>query len=146
MSLKEYRKEDLIAGTDFMLAFFPFYKVVDRPTLNMYSVMSCGDINLSFYNQTSVSSMISCSSMVRTAQGAVLKQTKYHKINSSFDFVEVMSCVGGCIGGTGQPTNDAQTLQNRKSILLKDQTKNFALQNKIALEYYKNYSYLCYDN
>lgn len=86
---KEYRKEDIVAGTDFMLAFFPFYKVVDRPILNMYSVMSCGDINLSFYNQTSVSSMISCSSMVRTAQGAVLKQTKYHKINSSFDFVEV---------------------------------------------------------
>lgn len=86
---REYRKEDIVAGTDFMLAFFPFYKVIDRPTLNMYSVMSCGDINLSFYNQTSVSSMISCSSMIRTAQGAVLKQTKYHKINSSFDFVEV---------------------------------------------------------
>ena len=86
---KEYRREDIVASTDFMLAFFPFYKVIDKPTLNMYSVMSCGDINLSFYNQTSVSSLINCSSLIRTAQGTVLKQTKYHKINNSFDFVEV---------------------------------------------------------
>jgi len=107
---KEYRKEDIVAGTDFMLAFFPFYKVVDRPTLNMYSVMFCGDINLSFYNQTSVSSMIGCSSMVRTAQGAVLKQTKYHKINSSFDFVEV-KC--GNVNGLVIPT--MQEIDTRKA-------------------------------
>lgn len=86
---KEYKKEDIVDKTGLMLAFFPFYKVVDKSILNMYSVMSCDDIDLSFYNQSSVSSMISCSSMVRTVQGAVMRQTKYHKINSSFDFVEV---------------------------------------------------------
>lgn len=86
---KEYRKDDIVTDTDFMLAFFPFYKVIDKPALNMYSVMSCGDIQLRFYNQISVSTMINCNSMERTAQGKVIKQTKYHKINSSFDFVEV---------------------------------------------------------
>lgn len=86
---KEYRKEDIVASTDFMLAFFPFYKVVDKPTLNMYSIMSCGDVHLTFYNQTSVSTIINCSSVVRTAKGVVLKQTKYHKVNTSFDIVEV---------------------------------------------------------
>lgn len=90
---REYRKEDIIAGNDFMLAFFPFYKVVGRPTLNMYSVMSCGDINLSFYNQTSVSTMVNCSSMVRTTStgNTMLKQTKYYKLGASFDLVEVHS-------------------------------------------------------
>ncbi len=86
---KEYKSEDIIASTDFMLAFFPFYKVIDKPTLNMYSIMSSGDIHLNFYNQTSVASILNCTSLVRTAQGAVLKQTKYHRINSSFDFIEI---------------------------------------------------------
>lgn len=86
---KEYKGDNIVACTDFMLAFFPFYKVIDKPILNMYSIMSCGDIHLCFYNQASVATMINCNSMVRTAQGKALKQTKYHRINSLFDFVEV---------------------------------------------------------
>ena len=89
---KEYRGDDIVSGTDFMLAFFPFYKVVNNPKLNMYSVMAFGDIQLDFYNQASVSSVIKSSSMVRTAKGArlvQLQQTKYYRVDSAFDLVEV---------------------------------------------------------
>ncbi len=88
---REYRREDIVAGTDFMLAFFPFYKVVDKPTLNMYSIMSCGDIHLNFYNQSTVSSLLNCESSVRTASGSntLLQQTRYYKLGASFDIVEV---------------------------------------------------------
>lgn len=98
---KEYRGDDIIVsspGYDFMLAFFPFYKVIDKPALNMYSIMSCGDIQLSFYNQGAVSSMINCSSSVRTTKGnqaLLLQQTEYYKLNSSFDIIEIR-CKNTC--------------------------------------------------
>ena len=38
---------------------------------------------------------------------------------TKYDFVEVMACPGGCIGGGGQPKSDKETLANRMEVLYK---------------------------
>ncbi|HLN20028.1 MAG TPA: [FeFe] hydrogenase, group A [Bacteroidales bacterium] len=47
---------------------------------------------------------------MRNAQ-VILEQVK--KGTCKYDFVEVMSCQGGCIGGAGQPTKLTEVLENR---------------------------------
>lgn len=54
---------------------------------------------------------------------------------SDFAFIEVMTCVGGCLGGTGQPK--PAKLDVRKSILLQTQAHT-ATENTFALELIKN--------
>lgn len=67
-----------------------------------------------------------------------------HKDFHNFHFVEVMNCVGGCIGGTGQPTQDEQILESRKRILQKNKDKFFAYENNNALEFFKEYKAILY--
>ena len=123
-----------------------YLKTNELPPNNLLNISSCTDTLCEIIVPLKISEQKTSIKVAKIMGLRNIEQFFVSQKYKEFDFVEVMSCVGGCIGGTGQPTNDAQTLQNRKSILLKDQTKNFALQNKIALEYYKNYSYLCYDN
>lgn len=63
-----------------------------------------------------------------------------------FDFIEVMSCEGGCIGGGGGPLvsrQDAQEIKEKRTIVLnsKETDINYSYQNPAILELYK--SYLC---
>ncbi len=73
----------------------------------------------------------------------VEKFFKSHNLND-YQFIEVMTCQGGCIGGTGQPKTEIQKIQNRRKILLKEQAKSFALDNLDALNFYKQNKDLCY--
>jgi NADP-reducing hydrogenase subunit HndD len=59
------------------------------------------------------------------------------------DFLEVMSCPGGCIGGGGQPINsDLQALQARLKVLYqidKNETLRTAHQNPAIKRIYKDF-------
>jgi len=62
-----------------------------------------------------------------------LKSGEFRK----YDFVEVMSCNGGCVGGTGQTTMDSNIIESRKNILLSDKTKTFAFNNKKVVDLFR---------
>ena len=60
-----------------------------------------------------------------------------------FDFVEVMACPGGCVGGGGQPIHDGEELaDSRKTNLYRldeDSKKRFSHENKDVLRLYQDY-------
>jgi len=63
--------------------------------------------------------------------------------NSKYHFVEIMACLGGCIGGGGQPYQSSLTdIELRKKAIAKeDVSKKIrkSHQNKTVIELYKNY-------
>ena len=63
-----------------------------------------------------------------------------------YDFIEVMSCNGGCIGGTGQTTNDLKLLEQRKNTLLIKQSNFFAFNNEKVMQFYKSHKALFYND
>lgn len=60
-----------------------------------------------------------------------------------FDFVEVMACPGGCVGGGGQPIHDGEELtgSRRKNLYDLDEhaKKRFSHENKDVLRLYRDY-------
>lgn len=61
---------------------------------------------------------------------------------SEFDFIEVMNCPGGCIGGIGQMTTDYQVLEKRREALFnydKEHKYRAAHLNPNVQEIYKTY-------
>lgn len=49
---------------------------------------------------------------------------KYYFSLREYQFVEVMSCPGGCIGGAGQATSDSQVIESRMNSLYQDDQNN----------------------
>lgn len=45
-----------------------------------------------------------------------------------YDFVEIMACPGGCVGGGGQPIHDGQELADERGQILWDLDRNFPLR------------------
>ena len=74
------------------LGFFPFYKVVGRPELNVYSVMlASGERDsLEFYslNAGKIDKLLSAA-MSRTPESRFLHNTKYYDVKGTVDLVEV---------------------------------------------------------
>lgn len=63
-----------------------------------------------------------------------------------YDFIEVMSCVGGCIGGGGQPFGTKKDNEERKSkrtltLNTKDDNLLYSFQNELIKELYSSYLY-----
>ncbi len=61
-----------------------------------------------------------------------------------YDFIEVMACSGGCIGGGGQPLVNAGLKDNilnarRESLMNPNDNKNYAHQNMEIVELYRSY-------
>lgn len=60
-----------------------------------------------------------------------------------FDFVEVMACPGGCVGGGGQPIHDNEelALERGKRLYFLDKTNNlrFSHENKDVQKLYKDF-------
>ena len=60
-----------------------------------------------------------------------------------YDFVEVMACPGGCVGGGGQPIHDQQFCAPKRAEWLYEQDRNmdlrFSHENPSITEIYKNY-------
>lgn len=60
-----------------------------------------------------------------------------------FDFVEVMACPGGCVGGGGQPIHDNKelALERGKRLYFLDETNNlrFSHENKDVLKLYEDF-------
>ena len=67
-----------------------------------------------------------------------LRRGKVH-----YDFVEVMACPGGCVGGGGQPIHDGQEYAERRAPVLYeiDQKKSirFSHENPEIIHLYENY-------
>ena len=66
--------------------------------------------------------------------------------NSKYDYIEIMNCVGGCIGGGGQPKinihNEDQIKGKRIENLYnrdKDLKIRFSHENPEIIDLYKNY-------
>lgn len=62
---------------------------------------------------------------------------------AQYDFVEVMACPGGCVGGGGQPIHDGQEYAERRAPVLYqiDQKKSirFSHENPEVIRLYENY-------
>jgi len=56
----------------------------------------------------------------------LLKALKHREV--SYDFVEVMACPGGCVGGGGQPIHDGYSLKQDRADVLYGQDKNMTLR------------------
>ena len=60
-----------------------------------------------------------------------------------YDFVEVMACPGGCVGGGGQPIHDGQelALERGKNLYFLDKNANirFSHENKDVLKLYEDF-------
>lgn len=60
-----------------------------------------------------------------------------------YDFVEVMACPGGCVGGGGQPTHDGKELASERGNTLHDIDSNakirFSHENNDVMRLYKEY-------
>ena len=60
-----------------------------------------------------------------------------------YDFVEVMACPGGCVGGGGQPIHDGEELANIRKGNLYDldekAPKRFSHENEDVLKLYQDY-------
>lgn len=60
-----------------------------------------------------------------------------------YDFVEVMACPGGCVGGGGQPIHDNEelALERGKRLYFLDETNNlrFSHENKDVLKLYEDF-------
>lgn len=85
---------------------------------------------------------------LRTAAVSGLANTKelLDRINRGevhYDFVEVMACPGGCVGGGGQPIHDGQefSFQRGEHLYQLDQnaTKRFSHENKDVQQLYDEY-------
>ena len=85
---------------------------------------------------------------VRTAAVSGLGNTRalLNKIESGevhYDFVEVMACPGGCVGGGGQPIHDGQELafERGKNLYYLDENANirFSHENQDVLKMYEEY-------
>ena len=60
----------------------------------------------------------------------------------SYDFIEVMACKGGCIGGAGQPTSDTSTLEARIRALNTADSQaatRFSHENPEIISIYKDF-------
>lgn len=65
-----------------------------------------------------------------------------NKESVPFDFIEVMNCPKGCIGGPGQFTNDPEVLMARRNALFdydKEHRTRSSHENPFVLDLYKNY-------
>ena len=60
-----------------------------------------------------------------------------------YDFIEVMACPGGCVGGGGQPIHDGESLTNerRENLYFLDQNYaiRFSHENPDILRLYQEY-------
>ena len=61
----------------------------------------------------------------------------------SYDFVEIMACLGGCVGGGGQPTEDGKEFAQPRSEILYglDQFADlrFSHENSAVLQTYEEF-------
>ena len=61
----------------------------------------------------------------------------------SFDFVEVMACPGGCVGGGGQPIHDGQEFAEKRAPVLyaidKKKPIRFSHENPEVNRLYETY-------
>lgn len=74
------------------IGFFPFYKVTDKPYLDVYSVVLAGSTNdkLDFYNlDTNQTNRIPATAMSRTSETNLVHNTKYYDVKGTIDLVEV---------------------------------------------------------
>lgn len=65
---------------------------------------------------------------------------------TKYSFIEVMTCNGGCIGGTGQPPATPDKVKERRNILLDGNIKRYAFDNSIALNAFTENKSLFYDD
>lgn len=90
---KEYKAAEIVTPAKAPeIGFFPFYKVTDRPELDVYSVMlaSGAKDTLDFYRlEASQTSKIQATSMSRTAASPLLHNTRYYDVKSTIDLVEL---------------------------------------------------------
>ncbi len=87
----------------------------------------------------------------QTIKIAVVQTLKYARIvldkvrsgQCDYDFVEVMACPGGCIGGGGQPVTSTRHTEKERinSLYAIDRTSKFrkSHENPYLIELYKNY-------
>lgn len=91
--VKEYDSSSIITPSKSVeIGFFPFYKVTDRPCLDVYSVMLVGSTNdkLDFYNlDINRTIRIPATAMSRTAETTLVHNTKYYDVRGTIDLVEV---------------------------------------------------------
>ncbi|MBD5275384.1 MAG: hypothetical protein HDS37_04705 [Bacteroides sp.] len=94
---KKYESSSIISPAKHIeIGFFPFYKVTDKPQLDVYSVMLAGSTNdtLDFYYlDTNQTKRIPATAMSRTAETNIMQNTKYFDVRGTIDLVEV--CLDG---------------------------------------------------
>ncbi|MEE0169102.1 MAG: iron hydrogenase small subunit, partial [Eggerthellaceae bacterium] len=60
-----------------------------------------------------------------------------------YDFVEVMACPGGCVGGGGQPIHEGRECAAERELILRDIDTNsklrFSHENPSVVECYEKY-------
>ena len=91
---RTYSGKDIIKSTKSVeLAFFPFYKVLNRPGLDVYSVMLSSEngATLNFYKlgQTQIDK-IQAEGMQRTEANLILHATTHYEVKGTLDLVEVV--------------------------------------------------------
>lgn len=90
---KKYERSSIISPAKHIeIGFFPFYKVTDKPQLDVYSVMLAGSTNdtLDFYYlDTNQTKRIPATAMSRTAETNIMQNTKYFDVRGTIDLVEV---------------------------------------------------------
>lgn len=90
---KKYDSSSIIAPSKPVeIGFFPFYKVTNKPGLDVFSVMLAGSTNdtLDFYHlDTNRTKRIPTTAMSRTAETTYVHNTKYYDIKGTIDLVEV---------------------------------------------------------
>lgn len=71
----------------------------------------------------------------------LLKALKHREV--MYDFVEVMACPGGCVGGGGQPIHDGYSMKQERADVLYTQDKNsnlrFSHENPSIKAIYEDY-------
>lgn len=94
---KKYETNSIISPSKSIeMGFFPFYKVINKPQLNVYSVMLAGSTNdtLNFYNlDTNKAKQIKAKAISRTSETQLVHNTKYFDVKGTIDLVEV--CLDG---------------------------------------------------
>ncbi len=129
---KEYKESDIVRQAKRIeIGFFPFYKVINNPSLNKYSVMlaSMDGVGLNFYslNPQSIQNVVA-HEMTRTRETAFYHTTKYYDVTSAIDIVEVVLTDG----------KKAIVLPRMKTI------QTGALQYRFAIDFGTSNSYIAY--
>lgn len=84
---KVYDANHIVSVNNSQIGVYPFYRVIDRPGLNKYAVVSTSTPRLSFF--TEAGAAINSQPTGRTARVGLNVSTNYYMVDSAFDYIIV---------------------------------------------------------